>query len=140
MRLLRAEMNKLFYDKKFKVIIFFILIYLYYFFFVIENSLDRTFEDWVVSGTTDSIIMNFLIGIVAATIFTTDYANCTYKNFLPYTKKSSVFIAKIIVNIIGVFLSLVFWYIAVLTFSAILTDYISVAIIPPLLCMSWCRR
>lgn len=134
MRLLKAELNKLFYDKKFKAIIFFILIYLYYFFFIVGTSFDRTFEEWVVGGTTDSIIMNFLIGIVAATIFTTDYANSTYKNFLPYTKKSNVFIAKIIVNVIGVFLSLVFWYIVVLTFSAILTDFISFDIIPPLLC------
>lgn len=134
MGLLRAEMSKLFYDKKIKIIFFLITLYLVYSFFIVETSLNRTFEEWVVSGTTDSIIMNFLFGIVGATIFTIDYTHNTYKNFLPYSKKINVFAAKIIVNIIGVFLSLLFWYIVVLVFSAISTKVINLDVFYPLLC------
>lgn len=134
MGLLNAEMSKLFCDKKIKIIFFLITLYLFYSFFIVEPLLDRTFEEWVVSGTTDSIIMNFLFGIVAATIFTIDYANCTYKNFLPYSKKINVFIAKVIVNVIGVLLFLLFWYIVVLIFSVILSEQINLDIISPFIC------
>ncbi len=134
MGLLKAEICKLFYDKKIKVIFFLVTLYLLYSFFIAETSLNRTFEEWVVSGTTDSIIMNFLFGIVAATIFTIDYANVTYKNFLPYSKKFNVFISKIIVNVIGVFLFLSFWYVLVLIFSAILTEKIDWNVTFPFMC------
>ena len=80
-KVLRAELHKLFSDKKVKVLFFLIFLYLLYSFFIVEPSIDRTFEEWVVSGTTDSILMNFLIGIVGAVLFTMDYANTTYKNF-----------------------------------------------------------
>ena len=108
--MLRAELHKLFSDKKVKVLFFLIFLYLLYSFFIVEPSIDRTFEEWVVSGTTDSILMNFLIGIVGAVLFTMDYANTTYKNFLPYARKRDVFIAKILGNFIGVFVLLLFWY------------------------------
>lgn len=134
MGLLKAEMCKLFCDKKIKIIFFLITLYLLYSFFIVETSLDRTFEEWVVSGTTDSIIMNFLFGIVAATIFTIDYANCTYKNFLPYSRKFNVFIAKIIVNVTGVFVFLLFWYAVVLIFSVISAKQINLDIISPFIC------
>lgn len=130
--MLRAELHKLFSDKKVKVLFFLIFLYLLYSFFIVEPSIDRTFEEWVVSGTTDSILMNFLIGIVGAVLFTMDYANTTYKNFLPYARKRDVFIAKILGNFIGVFVLLLFWYGVAWSFSGILANKRNFNVLVPL--------
>ena len=83
MGLLKAELYKLFCDKQIKFVILIIVLYLVYSFFGLEKPIDTSFEGWLISNTTDSVFMLFFIGIVAATVFTIDYSNKTYKNFPP---------------------------------------------------------
>lgn len=133
LRLFRAEIEKLFSDKQFIAINIFIAAYLMYSFFIVETPPDISFEGWVISKTTDSIIMIFLIGIVGATVFTIDYSNKMLKNFLPYTEKAQVFAAKVLANMLGVFVALFFWYIIVFLGSVIAAGTCDVQVILPML-------
>ncbi|MCM1160871.1 MAG: ABC transporter permease [Roseburia sp.] len=130
--LLKAEIYKLFYDKQFETVGVFIILYLLYSFLGIEKPVDFTFEGLLVSKTTDSVFMLFLIGIVGATVFTIDYSNKTYKNFLPYVRLKDVFIAKVFTNLIGSFLLLFLWYFTTCILAIALTKTFQINLLIPL--------
>ena len=133
MGLLKAELYKLFCDKQIKFVILIIVLYLVYSFFGLEKPIDTSFEGWLISNTTDSVFMLFFIGIVAATVFTIDYSNKTYKNFFPYIDKHESFIAKVEANLIGSFVLLGIWYLTVVLLAIVVTKTFQVNVLKNLI-------
>lgn len=132
-KLLHFELSKLVKDYQFRFILIFIFFFLLYKFIGIDQPVDISFAGWSNSNTTDSVLMILLIGVVTATVFASDYSNRTYKNFLPYVNKIDVFISKVIVNFVGIFIALAFWYIIVFILSGFVTREMDLAVIRPLI-------
>lgn len=110
MNLIKAELYKLLKDRQFRFIAAVIIAYLLYTLFVVEPPTDQSLKGWLVSGTSDSVFMLFFIGIVSAVVSTIDYANKTYKNFLPYIDVKNMLISKLLIILVGIFALLLLWY------------------------------
>lgn len=131
LNLLKVELYKLYKDKQFRFIVAIIIAYLFYNLFVVEPPTNQSLEGWIVSGTTDSILMIFFIGIVSAVVSTIDYDNRTYKNFLPYVDIKKMLISKFFIILIGIFALLLLWYGIVIICSIIFSGNLDNDIISP---------
>lgn len=131
--LIKVEAYKLYKEKQFRFITLAIISFLLYTFFAVERTGNQTMEGMVVSGTTDSIFMIYFIGVVAAIVFTIDYANKTFKNFLPQSNLKKVFVAKLIVVLCGALMLLLLWYAIVVICAIVLSGDYNSAVLAPLL-------
>lgn len=131
-KLTKSEMYKLIKDHQILFVTLIIIVYLLYSFWILEVPLDQTFAGWCISKTTDSVFMVFLIGIVTATVFTNDYSNRTYKNYLPYVSMRTSFLSKIIADILGTFILLFLWYLVVIINAAFASSSFSFGSLQPL--------
>jgi ABC-type transport system involved in multi-copper enzyme maturation permease subunit len=117
--LVNFEVRKLLHDKEFLIAVALVIAYMLYAFTLLDRPDNDSFAGWFDSRTRDSVFMVFFIGLVSASIFSSDYAYKTYKNVVPYVGMRRVFFSKVMTNVILIFAVLLLWYFLAFVFSII---------------------
>lgn len=120
--LLKSEIFKLYKDRQIRFIALFI------FFYIITGpvlSIESVRESYKIA-TSGQILEGFtvdisfeiiLISLIASAVFASEYTNKTIKNILIYNNRKDVFISKLAITLIGIFVLLLLWYISGLLFT-----------------------
>jgi ABC-type transport system involved in multi-copper enzyme maturation permease subunit len=116
-------MFKLIKDLQFRVCLIFLFGNIIFGFLIAPRRSD--FFEYSISqfleNNVDPAILLILVGLIAPTIFASEYSYNTYKNILPYIHKRNTFVNKVLMLLAGVAVILLFSMIIGILFAIVMT-------------------